>query len=251
MGGSTGLLILVCVTLLLLLGRGQEDCKVLDGRPGEAGVPGMDGRQGAKGEKGEPAPVLQVNEGILMKQKGVMGSPGPPGVMGPKGYSGDLGPEGLPGVPGPKGPPGHVSGSSQFSRSAFSVVRTERNLPRYNEKFTFQSAITSSPEDFDLDTGIFTCKRPGVYYFVFHSMSKVSMCLNLRSDVTDERRLVFCDYNSRKKSQVLTGGAVLTLEKGQKVWLEMYKDKQPDSVPGDTTDKELVFNGLMLFSTTG
>ncbi|XP_067113491.1 complement C1q subcomponent subunit B-like [Osmerus mordax] len=247
MGGYTGLLVLVCVTGLLSSGQGQAGCTVKDGRPGETGLSGLDGRQGAKGQKGEPAQVQQMDQEALLKLKGLRGRPGQPGDMGPKGYNGDVGPEGSPGVPGPKGPPGGGADTPQKPRSAFSVERTGFSLPRYNEKITFQTAITSSP-DFKMDTGIFTCKLPGVYYFVFHSMSKVDMCLKLHSEDKSERQLVFCDYSSGKP-QVLTGGVVLTLKLNQKVWLEMYKDKQSDSIHKDTTDKKIVFNGFMLFGT--
>lgn len=103
-----------------------------------------------------------------------MGSRGLPGEMGPKGYSGDLGPVGPAGVQGPPGPPGFHRDPSRNLNSAFAVSRTDRSYPPYDQKLTFNKAITNIASHFSLPTGTFTCKVAGIYYFVFHSMSKVS-----------------------------------------------------------------------------
>lgn len=48
--------------------------------------------------------------------------------------------------------------------------------------------------------------------------------------------------------QVLSGGVVLQLRAGQRVWLESFKDQQLDSDPRDTREKQIIFNGFLLFS---
>ncbi|XP_029626282.1 complement C1q subcomponent subunit A isoform X1 [Salmo trutta] len=236
----------VCVAVFLSLGRCQDRCSVQDGTPGAPGTPGRDGRQGAKGEKGEPA--LQLDEVLPRALKGTKGSRGVPGDMGPKGLSGDLGPEGPSGPPGPPGLPGSGGGQSRQHRAAFSVSRTDVSYPPYKRTVTYNSAITSSSM-IGLNSGKFTCSIPGVYYFVFHSEAKVGMCLYLNSDVLGERKLGFCDYNDRATTQVLSGGVVLDLSHGNKVWLEPFKDEQPENVKDDRKDKKIVFNGFLLFPT--
>lgn len=48
--------------------------------------------------------------------------------------------------------------------------------------------------------------------------------------------------------QVLTGGAVIQLRAGQRVWLESFKDQQRDTDTRDTHDKQIIFSGFLLFS---
>ncbi|XP_071349059.1 otolin-1-like [Trachinotus anak] len=252
MGGYDGLVVLVGVALLLTTGRCDTSCGGTDGSPGVAGTPGRDGRAGMKGEKGEPAVKAEgpVDEVVLLTLKGEMGNRGLQGVMGPKGYRGDLGATGRPGQPGRPGPDGknigHGQQSAQQGHSAFSAIRTDNSLPRYEQRVTYQTIVVNKPGDFDKNTGYFTCRVPGVYYFSFHSMSKVSMCLRIASDALNEK-LGFCDYN-RNNDQVLSGGVVLQLTARQKVWLESFRDQQPSTDQRDTRDKYIIFNGFLLFS---
>ncbi|XP_053303222.1 complement C1q subcomponent subunit A [Pleuronectes platessa] len=250
MAGYYGMAALVGVALLLKAGQCDASC---DGRPGAAGSPGRDGWAGVKGEKGEPDAAMadrSVDEGVLQRMKGQAGNRGLQGAIGPKGFRGDLGAAGYPGIPGPPGPEGSSIGlgqdSSQQAVSAFSVIRTESSYPRYNQPVTFQTTVVNRGRDFTAATGYFTCRVPGVYYFTFHSGAKVSMCLRLASDALTNK-LGFCDYN-RNNDQVLSGGAVLQLTVGQKVWLESFKDQQTDSEARDTKDKSIIFNGFLLFS---
>ncbi|KAM4613308.1 complement C1q subcomponent subunit A [Polymixia lowei] len=255
MGSYSWSVVLVGVAILLLTGQCQDSCQAKDGYPGEAGTAGRDGWPGPKGDKGEPAPTAAgpTDAGLLLKLKGQVGVRGQGGQMGPKGYRGDLGPEGPPGQPGGQGLDGggvNQASSPEQSQSAFSVVREVNNYPAYNRKITYQSTITNKPGDFNLNTGLFTCRVPGVYYFVFHCLSKVSMCIRLKSESQESKTLGFCDYNNRATTQVLSGGVVLQLHRNNKVWLEAFKDRQEDSVVGDTEDKQIVFNGFLLFSTS-
>ncbi|KAF7651353.1 hypothetical protein LDENG_00112160 [Lucifuga dentata] len=254
MEASYWLAILVGVSLLPVPSQCNVNCKGMDGHPGEAGAPGRDGWPGMKGQKGEPAlmaggPVDMVS---FQRLRGETGDRGPQGVMGPKGFRGDLGAPGLPGEPGDPGPDGQSIGqvhiSSQQAQSAFSVVRTDRRYPPYNQIITYQSAIVNKPsQDFNIATGYFTCRVAGVYYFVFHSVSKVSMCLGIASDVLGNK-LGFCNYNKKRPSdQVLSGGVVLQLEAGEKVWLESIRDQQTDADGRDNNDKQIIFNGFLLF----
>lgn len=253
MGEYYGLAVAVGVALLLSTGQCDVSCKGLDGRPGEAGAVGRDGWPGQKGEKGEPAVAdnTQVDANTLLMLRGEMGSRGLQGDMGPKGYRGALGavgPSGQPGQPGPEGKSiGHSDDSPQQAKSAFSVIRNINTYPTFNQVVTYQRYAVNRPGDFNKDTGHFTCRIPGVYYFVFHSMAKVSMCLRIASEVLGQDKIGFCDYN-RNLDQVLSGGVVLELRVGQRVWLESFKEQQTDHDARDSREKEIIFNGFLLFA---
>ncbi|KAM9361938.1 complement C1q subcomponent subunit A [Symphorus nematophorus] len=254
MGGYYGLAVLVGVALLLKDVRCDVSCR--DGQPGEAGIPGRDGRLGQKGEKGEPAVMASgpLDAAALLRLRGDPGSRGKPGDMGPKGYRGELGPAGLPGRPGRPGPPGRDighGGQSHQQQSAFSVMRTDSSYPSVAQpRVTYQIAVVNTQNDFNIARGEFTCRVPGVYYFTFHSVAKVSLCLRIAS-APPFNKVGFCDYNkndySRNSDQVLSGGVVLQLTRGQKIWLESFRDQQRDAELRDTQDKQIIFNGFLLF----
>lgn len=90
---------------------------------------------------------------------------------------------------------------------------------------------------------------------------------------TLENKLVFCDYSkggeqvgfpepgsAGSKSccnllwttcfgfQVLSGGVVLQLTAGDKVWLESHRDLQGANVNADTQSKQIIFNGFLIFT---
>lgn len=252
MGGYYGLAILVGMASLLMTGQCDVNCRATDGRAGEVGLPGRDGLPGAKGEKGEPAvmPTGPVDPAVLLRLKGETGSRGKQGDMGPKGYRGDLGLAGFPGQPGRRGADGKSIGqrdeSRQQARSAFSAIRTDHSYPRFDQIVTYRQSVVNTGGDFDISTGRFTCRIPGVYYFTFHSVAKVSMCLSIASNSPSFRDLGFCDYN-RNTDQVLSGGAVLQLTKDQTVYLKSFRENQRDSETRDTQEKQIIFSGFLLF----
>uniref|UniRef100_A0A3Q4BFN5 C1q domain-containing protein n=1 Tax=Mola mola TaxID=94237 RepID=A0A3Q4BFN5_MOLML len=253
MGRHCGLVVLVGVALLLAPGRCDVSCKGIDGRPGEAGIPGRDGPDGLKGDKGDSAVRTDgaMDKNLLLMLKGDVGSRGDPGIMGPKGYSGDIGLAGFPGAHGPAGPPGkRLNSGGQPSmpqaHSAFSMMRTDHSYPAFGKVVTYQTTAVNNPGDFSAATGYFTCRVPGVYYFTFISVAKVSVCLRIASDPPFEK-LGFCDYN-RNANQVLSGGVVLQLAAGKRVWLESFKESQTEQEGRDTQEKMITFSGFLLFS---
>lgn len=48
--------------------------------------------------------------------------------------------------------------------------------------------------------------------------------------------------------QVLSGGVVLQLTAGHRVWLQPFRDEQTDGDKNDIRDKRIIFNGFLLFS---
>lgn len=47
--------------------------------------------------------------------------------------------------------------------------------------------------------------------------------------------------------QVLSGGVVLELAVGEKVWLESFKEAQRDTEINNVQQKQIIFNGFLLF----
>ncbi|XP_017294414.3 complement C1q subcomponent subunit A [Kryptolebias marmoratus] len=255
MGAHQNLAVLVGVASLLWNAGCDAGCQGTDGHKGVDGAPGRDGLPGVKGQKGEPAVMADgpVDPVSLQRLKGDMGNPGPPGAMGLKGYQGDTGAAGPIGPQGPRGAAGKNTGAGKDNSdqeaqySAFSAIRNESSYPAVSQPITFQTAAVNRPGDFSIATGHFTCRVPGYYYFSFHSVAKTSLCLGLASDSRDDK-LVFCDYSSRMHDQMLSGGAVLQLAAGERVWLESFNDKQTAADKQDRREKQIIFNGLLLFS---
>lgn len=194
---------------------------------------------------------MDLSKETLIALKGDKGEIGPIGDIGAKGLNGLLGP---PGAFGPPGNPGSsvASGLSNAKKAAFTVVRKKNENPRYNSPVIFNEVLTNLNNDFNVRTGYFTCKVAGVYYFVFHSVSEGDLCLKLRSDNENNVSLLFCDYNQRKSSisQVMSGGGVLKLAEGNRVWLEPFKISGRSKETNKMSQTEMsVFSGFLIFAT--
>uniref|UniRef100_A0A8U8B9H5 Uncharacterized protein n=1 Tax=Geospiza parvula TaxID=87175 RepID=A0A8U8B9H5_GEOPR len=225
-GGPAGWhtqLYLALTLLLLNLGSAvtvedPHSCYGAPGLPGMPGIPGRDGRDGLKGAKGEPGiPAFSTQLG----PKGVKGLPGPP-------WAGHAGPPGTPGT------------SMQKQQSAFSVTRQTSQYPLKNVPVVFNNVITNTNHDYDTATGKFTCRLPGVYYFVFHSSHTANLCVILHKN---ERRMAsFCDHKTNTV-QVSSGGMLLHLAAADKVWLGVNDYNGMVGI----ANSDSIFSGFLLF----
>ncbi|NXB73921.1 C1QC protein, partial [Donacobius atricapilla] len=218
----------LALTLLLLnLGSAVavEDppsCYGAPGLPGMPGLPGRDGRDGLKGAKGEP------------------GEPGPPGPPGKPGPPGPPGLRGVPGPPGRVGRPGLPGSSKQKQQSAFSVTRQTSQYPLKSTPVVFNNVITNTNQDYDTTSGKFTCRLPGVYYFVFHSSHTANLCVILYKN--QSRMASFCDHKTNSM-QVSSGGALLHLAAADEVWLEVNDYNGMVGI----ANSDSIFSGFLLF----
>lgn len=240
------------VAVLLSFSLCQDVCRqAQSGKPGEPGISGRDGWPGQKGEIGEPGLQVELNKEVLTAFKGDKGEDGPIGDIGAKGFPGILGP------PGPIGPPGNPGSSvdrviSNEKQAAFTVVRKINENPQYKKPVKFNEELANLNKDFNLATGYFTCKVSGVYYVVFHSVSEGDLCLNLLSDNDARVSLKFCDYNQRKTNiaQVMSGGVVIKLNEGHRVWLEPFKIAGHNRETNKMSKTEMtVFSGFLIFAS--
>uniref|UniRef100_A0A8B9TQ61 Complement C1q C chain n=1 Tax=Anas platyrhynchos TaxID=8839 RepID=A0A8B9TQ61_ANAPL len=234
-----------CLALTLLplylgsavTGDPSQSCYGAPGLPGMPGVPGRDGRDGLKGAKGEPGiPAIPATRG----PKGMKGEPGSPGLPGKTGPAGPPGPPGDPGEMGSAGEPGMPGSYKQKHQSAFSVTRQTAEHPLKNIPVIFNHVITNTNNDYDTTTGKFTCKLPGLYYFVFHSSQTANLCVLLFKNM--KKMASFCDHKTNTM-QVSSGGILLHLQAGNEVWLEVNDYNGMVGIGGSDS----IFSGFLLF----
>ncbi|XP_073173166.1 uncharacterized protein [Lepidochelys kempii] len=244
-GRMAGRFWLAASTLAMILGMAvpQENvCRALNGKDGYPGVPGLNGRPGQKGDRGEPG--LPGRRSGIQGPKGDEGEPGSPGMPGNQGYRGPNGSPGLPGQPGRKGAKGKAGNIKDQPRPAFSASR--KNPPTHRNVVVFDNLITDQDSTYSTQTGQFTCRVPGVYYFAFQVISSGNLCLSLA--LNGEKKLGFCDSNSRGVLQVNSGSGVLRLAPNDRVWLE--SDPRQGNRVYDGTEANSVFSGFLLFPDT-
>lgn len=153
---------------------------------------------------------------------------------------GTAGGPGVPGLTGPPGEPGEEGRYKQKHQSVFTVTRQTSQFPAANGLVKFNTAVTNPQGDYDLSTGKFTCKVPGLYYFVHHTSQTANLCVQLyRNEV---RVTTFCDHLSNSK-QVSSGGVLLKLQAGEQVWLAV---NDYNGMVG-TEGSDSVFSGFLLF----
>ncbi len=192
----------------------------------------------------------ELNSITLQELKGETGVRGPSGETGQKGFMGAQGPKGFPGPKGPRGSSGGIDGSggTASKKPAFSVLRNRAESASYDKPVTFDNKLSNVDNEFKLTTGYFTCKVPGVYYFVFHAASEGHLCLRLKNNRNTES-LNFCDLNPRSLSVVVSGGAILELSTNDKVWIEPFtKTANAGSIMPKSMSA--VFNGFLIYRST-
>ncbi|XP_009511349.2 complement C1q subcomponent subunit A [Phalacrocorax carbo] len=233
-------------TLAAVLGMALlEDgvCRAPDGKDGSPGVPGLNGRPGQKGDVGEPGKSAQRTG--IRGPKGDPGEPGVPGIPGNQGYHGLPGLPGLPGQPGPKGYKGNPGNILEQPRPAFSASR--RSPPSIGRTVVFDNIITNEESSYSPQTGEFTCRVPGIYYFVYQVVSRGDLCLSITKN--REPIVSFCDHNSREILQVNSGSSVLSLAVGDQVSVTTIPARTSMIYSGSEADS--VFSGFMLFPEMG
>uniref|UniRef100_A0A4W3IJK2 C1q and TNF related 9 n=1 Tax=Callorhinchus milii TaxID=7868 RepID=A0A4W3IJK2_CALMI len=213
------------------------------GLQGQQGLKGDIGPQGIKGEKGTFGPQGSI---------GLPGSVGPIGNLGPKGDTGDQGPIGSPGIQGQKGDKGEIgekgnTGDTHVLRhSAFSVGLTENfKLPRSGTPIKFTKIFYNNQNHYNTSTGKFTCEYSGVYYFVYHItvyVKHVRVCL-----YKNGMRMLHTFDSYQNSEDQASGGALLQLQDGDKVWLQAIDGEFFNGLFADTND-DTVFTGFLLFT---
>uniref|UniRef100_A0A4W6CUE3 C1q and TNF related 5 n=2 Tax=Lates calcarifer TaxID=8187 RepID=A0A4W6CUE3_LATCA len=194
------------------------------GSPGQPGRDGRDGRDAAPGEKG---------------QKGDRGDTGETGVRGLTGDRGD------PGEKGERGQPGECAVAP---KSAFSAKLSEGlTLPlTVGDAVRFDKIMLNEQGDYNTETGRFTCKVPGVYYFAVHATVYRA---SLQFDLMKNGHTVasyFQFYGNWPKPASLSGGSLLHLVPGDQVWVQMALSEYNGFYSSTKTDS--TFTGFLVYS---
>lgn len=196
----------------------------IHGSPGQPGRDGRDGRDAAPGEKG---------------QKGDRGEAGETGVRGLTGDSGD------PGQKGERGEPGEcaVAPKSAFSAKLSQSLTLPLNV---GDAVHFDTIMLNEQGDYNKETGRFTCKVPGVYYFAVHATVYRA---SLQFDLMKNGHVVasyFQFYGNWPKPASLSGGSLLHLVPGDQVWVQMALSEYNGFYSSTKTDS--TFSGFLVYS---
>ncbi|XP_077994105.1 caprin-2-like [Glandiceps talaboti] len=191
-------------------------CQGIPGTPGTPGHNGLNGSPGTPGDKGEP------------------GSTGPPGAPG----------VGLPGKAGPQGPPGSggQSGIPLTQQSAFSVARTAELVANQNTIITYDTIMSNIGNNFDKDTGKFTCTVPGAYVFMFTFRKDLNggpLYVNLL--LNDD--IVVSVWDDDTSHDMVSNSAIVNLQAGDQLWLRLWAAYSVHS----NENKYCTFTGFLLY----
>ncbi|KAL3040493.1 hypothetical protein OYC64_011498 [Pagothenia borchgrevinki] len=220
----------------------------LKGNKGELGLPGPQGPKGNVGPIGPEGPKGEIG---LRGDRGILGPLGPPGKSGPKGdlgvpgHKGSIGYRGDRGLQGEKGELGEKGDTVVIPKSAFSVGLTATSkLPSVNAPIRFDKIIYNVQNHYDLQTGRFTCSAAGAYFFTYHITvysRNVKVAL-----VKNGAKIIHTTDTYQNSEDQAAGGAVLHLEVGDKVWLQVAGGELYNGLFADEDD-DTTFSGFLIF----
>lgn len=244
--------------------RGDSGERGIPGKMGPQGVQGpvgLKGEQGKIGPLGPPGPLGDLGppglegpkgEVGLRGDRGIQGPLGPPGRPGPKGeigvpgHKGNIGYRGEKGSRGDKGDNGEKGEAFTVYKSAFSVGLTaQTKLPAANAPIRFDKIIYNVQNHYDPLTGRFTCSVRGAYYFTYHITvysRNVKVAL-----VKNGAKIIHTMDNYQSSEDQASGGAVLFLETGDKVWLQVAGGELFNGLFADEDD-DTIFSGFLIFA---
>ncbi|XP_074498091.1 complement C1q tumor necrosis factor-related protein 5 [Sebastes fasciatus] len=206
------------------------------------GHPGIPGTPGAHGGAGQPGRDGRDGRDAAPGEKGHKGDAGDPGETGVRGLTGDGG------NPGEKGERGQAGECAVAPKSAFSVKLSEgHTIPiTVGNVVCFDKVVLNEQGDYNTETGRFTCKVPGVYYFAVHAtVYRASLQFDLMKNAHTVASY-FQYYGNWPKPASLSGGSMLHLIPGDQVWVQMALSEYNGFYSSTKTDS--TFTGFLVYS---
>ncbi|XP_056466429.1 complement C1q tumor necrosis factor-related protein 5 isoform X1 [Gadus chalcogrammus] len=208
-------------------------CTGHPGIPGSSGVHGTPGHPGRDGRDGRDAAPAEKGE------KGDRGQQGELGMRGITGDNGDLGEKGERGKEGECA----VAPKSAFTAKLSETVATPLTV---GDAVRFDKVTLNEQGDFNRETGRFTCKIPGVYYFAVHAtVYRASLQFDLIKN-GHTMASYFQFYGNWPKPASLSGGTMLHLIPGDQVWVQMALGEYSGFYSSSKTDS--TFTGFLVYS---
>lgn len=149
---------------------------------------------------------------------------------------------------GEKGERGQQGECAVAPKSAFSAKLSEGlTLPlTVGDAVRFDKITLNEQGDYNTETGRFTCKVPGVYYFAVHATVYRA---SLQFDLMKNGHTVasyFQFYGNWPKPGSLSGGSLLHLVPGDQVWVQMALSEYNGFYSSTKTDS--TFTGFLVYS---
>ncbi|KAL6116160.1 c1qtnf5 [Pungitius sinensis] len=207
-----------------------------------SGLPGIPGSPGAHGGVGQPGRDGRDGRDAAPGEKGHKGDAGAPGETGARGPTGDRGDS------GEKGERGEAGECAVAPKSAFSAkLSVGQTLPlAAGDAVRFDEVAINEQGDYDSETGRFTCKVPGVYYFAVHAtVYRASLQFDLVKNAHTAASY-FQFYGNWPKPASLSGGSLLHLVPGDQVWVKMALSEYNGFYSSTKTDS--TFTGFLVYS---
>lgn len=133
-------------------------------------------------------------------------------------------------------------------KSAFSAKLSEgHTFPlTAGDTVRFDKIMLNEQGDYSTETGRFTCRVPGVYYF---SVAATVYRASLQFDIMKNGLVVasyFQFYGNWPKPASLSGGSLLHLIPGDQVWVQMALGEYNGFYSSTKTDS--IFTGFLVYS---
>ncbi|XP_071957233.1 uncharacterized protein [Antedon mediterranea] len=210
----------------------------VEGRCGISGLDGFPGVVGYRGEQGHVGPRGPT---------GPKGKPGDRGPVGPQGEDGTIGFPGKPGTQGPKGIPGTFTTTNAVNRQyrAFSVALNNNIVANDGDMvIIWEHEFSNIGGDFDMETGVFNVTVSGSYFFTFH-VSKTSRQTypHVQLVKNGENVISAIDYGPNDSDDSSGNSVILTLRKGDVIWMVLHGERELSSNPYKFT----TFSGFLIF----